>query len=161
MQWSPETNDPAQELIGYNVVCENTILFPEGGGQPCDYGTLNGKPVRQVKRQDSNAVHFVEMQVKLEIGEQALLQVDWQRRFDHMQQHSGQHLITDLIETEFGYQTVSWWLGKEVSYIELDTKQLLCRESLDLIENKANDLIRNGKEVKMVLMDPIEIEVSN
>lgn len=161
MQWlTPETNALSREIAGYNVVCENTILFPEGGGQPCDYGTLNGKPVRQVKRENSNAVHFVEMENKLEVGEKVSLQVDWQRRLDHMQQHSGQHLITDLIETEFGYETVSWWLGNEISYIELDSNHLLSRESLDLIENKANDLIRYGKEVKVVLMDPTEIEVS-
>lgn len=87
------------------------------------------------------------------------MRVDWQRRLDHMQQHSGQHLITDLVESEFGYETTSWWLGSEVSYIELNTAHLLSRESLDLIENKANDLIRYGKQVKVALMDPIECEV--
>lgn len=53
------------------------------------------------------------------MGENVKEVIDWDRRFDHMQQHSGQHLITAVIDREFKYPTISWWLGESVSYIEL------------------------------------------
>ncbi|KAI9588906.1 alanyl-tRNA editing protein Aarsd1-B [Glossina fuscipes] len=159
LQWCPPGITESQELTGFNVILEDTILFPEGGGQPCDYGTINGEPVRSVARRGSEAVHFVESSKSFEEGTQVQQRLDWQRRLDHMQQHSGQHLITELFDSEFNYETNSWWLGSEMCYIELNTKHLLSRESLDLIESKANDIIIEGKEVKVVLIDPASAEM--
>lgn len=161
LQWCPPGLTEVQELQGFNVILEDTILFPEGGGQPCDYGTINGEPVRSVTRRGSEAVHFVESTKSFEEGTQVQQRLDWQRRLDHMQQHSGQHLITELFDSEFNYETNSWWLGSDMCYIELNTKHLLSRESLDLIESKANDTIIEGKEVKVVLVDPASAEVMN
>lgn len=73
-----------------------------------------------VKRIADKALHFVTE--PLNVGETVHQTIDWDRRFDHMQQHSGQHLITAVIDKEFKYTTVSWWLGEEVSYIELGTR---------------------------------------
>lgn len=145
------------ELEGYNVICEDTILFPEGGGQPCDYGTINGLPVRSVIRQGKDAVHFVETCKRFEVGSEARQVLDWDRRLDHMQQHSGQHLITELFDKEFTYNTTSWWLGSEVSYIELNTKHVITRESLDVIENMANDIIREGRPVSVALIEESDL----
>ncbi|XP_037937412.1 alanyl-tRNA editing protein Aarsd1-B-like [Teleopsis dalmanni] len=151
----PLSNDAnVKRLEGYNVVCEDTILFPEGGGQPCDYGTINGQPVRNVVRKGSEAIHFVEMKNPFEEGTAVTQIVDWNRRLDHMQQHSGQHLITALFESEFKYDTTSWWLGSDTSYIELSTRHLVSQESLDIIERKANELIREGRNVTVLLVDP-------
>lgn len=74
-----------------------------------------------VKRKADKAVHFVTD--PLEVGETVYQTIDWERRFDHMQQHSGQHLITAIIDKEFSYTTVSWWLGEEVCYIELGSRK--------------------------------------
>lgn len=136
------------------MICENTILFPEGGGQPCDYGTINGQPVRSVVRKGSTAVHFVESPTSFEEGAEVQQHLDWARRLDHMQQHSGQHLITALFDREFKYDTTSWSLGSSVSHIQLSTPHLISRESLDLIERQANDLIREGRPVSVLLVDP-------
>lgn len=136
------------------MVCEDTILFPEGGGQPCDYGTINGQPVRSVLRKGATAIHFVESPSSFEEGAEVQQSLDWSRRLDHMQQHSGQHLITALFEREFKYETTSWSLGTSVTYIQLNTPHLISRESLDLIERQANDLIREGRPVTVVLVDP-------
>lgn len=154
MKWSPPGTTEIKELQGYNVICEDTILFPDGGGQPCDYGTINGEPVRNVTRKGNDAVHFVETQTAFEEGMEVKQYLDWERRLDHMQQHSGQHLITELFDKQFNYDTTSWWLGTETSYIELNTQHLISREALDLIEDKANEIIRQGKEVNVVLLDP-------
>lgn len=85
--------------------------------QPSDHGYLNDKKVYHVTRKADKAIHF--LTEPLEVGETVVQKIDWDRRFDHMQQHSGQHLITAVIDRQLGYPTVSWWLGEEVSYIEL------------------------------------------
>ncbi|SPP86855.1 alanyl-tRNA editing protein Aarsd1-B [Drosophila guanche] len=148
------TGGEVRPVRGFNVVCEDTILFPEGGGQPCDYGTINGQPVRSVLRKGATAVHFVESSSSFEEGAEVHQSLDWDRRLDHMQQHSGQHLITALFDREFKYDTTSWSLGSNVSYIQLNTPHLISRESLDLIERQANELIREGRPVSVVLVDP-------
>ncbi|CAD7090231.1 unnamed protein product [Hermetia illucens] len=130
----------------YKVILDDTILFPEGGGQPFDYGTLDGKPVKSVIRVGSEAVHFVEMTEPFQIGQKVKQIVDWPRRMDHMQQHSGQHLITALFSREFGFETQSWWLGNETSYIDLAVKDVT-KENMDRIERIANELIFEGRAV--------------
>lgn len=71
----------------YEVICEDSILFPEGGGQPYDTGYLNDIPVQQVLRKGPEAVIYVKSPVK--VGEEVQQSINWERRFDHMQQHSG------------------------------------------------------------------------
>lgn len=135
------TNDEKKELSGYNVVLEDTILFPEGGGQPCDYGHLNDKLVTTVTRKGALALHFVEeKELPFNVGDSVVQKVDWERRTDHMQQHSGQHLITALFEREYQYDTKAWWLGSETSYIELDAKNVT-EDQVNNIEKLANSLI--------------------
>ncbi|XP_037726385.1 alanyl-tRNA editing protein Aarsd1-A [Drosophila subpulchrella] len=153
LDWT-DSSGKVEKLKGFNVICEDTILFPEGGGQPCDYGTLGGFPVKNVQRKGSTAVHFVVSSTSFEQDAEVLQTLDYQRRLDHMQQHSGQHLITALFDREFKYDTTSWSLGSSVSYIQLSTPHLISRESLDLIERQANELIREGREVTVVLVDP-------
>ena len=78
---------------------------------------MNGVPVLQVKRKGKEAVHFLTSPLK--VGEEATGKIDWERRWDHMQQHSAQHLITAIADALFSYKTTSWWLGEQVSHIEL------------------------------------------
>lgn len=85
--------------------------------QPDDRGLLNGIPVLQVRRRGKDAVHFIAESV--EVGSSVTGVIDWDRRWDHMQQHSGQHLITAIAEILFGFKTTSWWLGENLSHIEL------------------------------------------
>lgn len=70
-----------------------------------------------MKRKGQDAVHF--LPECLDVRAQAIGVIDWERRWDHMQQHSGQHLITAIVDSLFGYKTTSWWLGEFVSHIEL------------------------------------------
>ncbi|XP_039284878.1 alanyl-tRNA editing protein Aarsd1 [Nilaparvata lugens] len=131
-------------LSGYDVILDDTILFPEGGGQPCDHGKINEIRIENVKREGAIAVHFSESPFKE--GECVTMQIDWDRRFDHMQQHSGQHLITAVADREFGFSTTSWWLGKEISHIELDTPTMK-NEEVQKLEELVNEYIRNATPV--------------
>ncbi|KAJ8715901.1 hypothetical protein PYW08_013186 [Mythimna loreyi] len=126
---------------GYQVTLENTILFPAGGGQPHDIGRLNGTEVVQVLRKGSEAVHFTKE--PLEVGSTVEQEVDWERRFDHMQQHSGQHLLSAILEKEFQMATTSWWLGCDESYVELDTATI-SNDVMKSVEKRCNDLIKEA-----------------
>ncbi len=99
------------------VVLEDTVLYPEGGGQPCDRGTINGVAVLDVQKRDGEIRHVLAS--PLPEGP-ASLRLDWARRFDHMQQHTGQHLLTAVAQDRFGWQTTAFHLGAAVCDIELD-----------------------------------------
>uniref|UniRef100_A0A8K9UPG8 Alanyl-tRNA synthetase domain containing 1 n=1 Tax=Oncorhynchus mykiss TaxID=8022 RepID=A0A8K9UPG8_ONCMY len=134
-----EINGKKETVKGFNVKLQDTILFPEGGGQPDDHGLIGDVPVLRVTRQGAEAVHFVSS--ALEVGQEVQLKVDWERRFDHMQQHSGQHLITAIAESMFGYKTTSWELGRQRSTIELDTPSMKPAQ-MEALEAAVNEKIR-------------------
>ena len=96
----------------------DTVLFPEGGGQPADRGWLGEVPVVDVQRRDGAVVHHLEREAA--IGP-AKLRLDWTRRFDHMQQHTAQHLLSALAADRFGWDTTSFHLGDATCDVELAT----------------------------------------
>ncbi|GGA44927.1 alanyl-tRNA editing protein [Psychrobacillus lasiicapitis] len=121
------------------VVLSETAFYPTGGGQPHDTGTLNGIPVVDVEIIDGEIRHFLAepLQVNTEKVEGS---IDWDRRFDHMQQHAGQHILSAAFESLFGFQTISFHLGKESATIDLDTS-IVTEEQLNEAEKLANQII--------------------
>ena len=103
------------------VVLDDTILFPEGGGQPPDHGFLNDSEVLDVQKKGVEIRHYVA--APLAPGP-ARVRLDWDRRFDHMQQHTGQHLLSAVAQDRFGWQTMAFHLGPEVCDVELDVRAL-------------------------------------
>ncbi|XP_068233117.1 alanyl-tRNA editing protein Aarsd1-like [Palaemon carinicauda] len=134
----------------YEVTFEDTILFPEGGGQPDDRGTVNGIPVLRIIRRGGEAIHYLES--SLEAGSKVTQKVDWQRRHDHMQQHSAQHLISAISEDEFGYATSSWYLGDTVSYIVFNTSTFTA-EKVSALEDTINFKLRSAIPVTVMEYD--------
>ena len=98
------------------AVLSDTVLYPEGGGQPADRGFLDETPVVDVKRTGGVIRHFVGRPVATG---PVTVRLDWARRFDHMQQHTGQHLLTAVAQDRFGWPTTAFHLGETVSDIEL------------------------------------------
>ncbi|XP_028137368.2 alanyl-tRNA editing protein Aarsd1-B [Diabrotica virgifera virgifera] len=141
-------NGTTHTVDSYEVILEDTILFPEGGGQPCDYGFLNNLPVKKILRKEDKAVHYVSQE--LQVGTTVEQKIDWERRFDHMQQHSGQHLLSAVLEQHFKANTVSWWLGEEDSYVELDIASFL-EKDIQIAEEMVNVFIRQGKPVTVTI----------
>jgi len=103
------------------AVLADSILYPEGGGQPADHGFLGAVAVLDVQKRGGEARHY--------LGGPAApgpvrVRLEWRRRFDHMQQHTGQHLLTAVARALHGWETTAFHLGEEVSDIELDVPKL-------------------------------------
>ena len=103
------------------VVLADTILYPEGGGQPADRGWIGGVAVEDVQAVEGEIRHYVAGAAPTG---RVPVQIDWARRFDHMQQHTGQHVLTAVAEQRFGWHTTAFHLGEQVSDIELDTPKI-------------------------------------
>lgn len=122
---------------GYLVILDRTAFYPEGGGQPCDLGTINGIPVLDVQEQGEDVVHFCAE--ALEVGQTVTGTVDYARRFDLMQQHSGEHMVSGLIHKKYGWHNVGFHMGADVITIDFDG--IIPAEDLPGIEAAANEAI--------------------
>jgi Ser-tRNA(Ala) deacylase AlaX len=109
----------------------DTVLFPEGGGQPADRGWLGEVAVEDVQRRDGGVVHYLAAEVS---PGPARLRLDWARRFDHMQQHTAQHLLSALAADRFGWETTSFHLGQVTCDVELATSVLPASGLTELAE---------------------------
>lgn len=128
----------------FYVVLDKTAFYPTGGGQPHDTGTLNGIPVYNVEEVEGEIRHYVEK--PLGVDHECVGEIDWERRFDHMQQHAGQHILSAAFENQFGYQTVSFHLGKEMSTIDLLITSLSDEEAHQA-EKMANQIILENRPI--------------
>lgn len=140
---------------GYEVILSDTAFYPEGGGQPCDLGTLNGISVKDVKRLDSETIVHI-LDEPLETGTRVHGIIDWDRRFDHMQQHSGEHIVSGLIHKRFGYENVGFHMGEDVVTIDFDGA-LDWKQALE-IEEKANEIIWRNEEILATFPTQEELE---
>jgi len=135
---------------GFAAVLDDTVLYPEGGGQPADHGRLNGVLVTDVQRAgDGRVLHHLERPVQ---RGPVRVEVDWARRFDHMQQHTAQHLVTALAQDRFGLATIGFHLGAETSTIDLDAANIP-PNTLAELEELANGEIRANRAVRHVAVD--------
>ena len=101
------------------VWLDRTFFYPESGGQPDDRGTLGGFEVKAVS-EDGGVCHLV--RGRLEVGDEINGHVDMARRFDHMQQHTGQHILSRVFLSISGLMTVGFHLGEKASTIDLSGK---------------------------------------
>jgi len=125
------------------VVLDRTALYPSSGGQPHDVGKLGDSTVLEVRDEGEDIVHIVDR--PLDAGSVAGC-VDWNRRFDHMQQHTGQHLLSAMLQERFGLPTVSFHLGEELSTIDLRGPEP-SEEVLQGAERFANQIIFENRPV--------------
>lgn len=127
------------------VWLDRTAFYPTSGGQPFDAGTLGGAPVVDVSDDEAgDVVHLVAGSVPI-VGTVLRGQIDWTRRFDHMQQHTAQHLLSAVLEHAHGARTLSFHLGRESSTIDLD-RELGAGELADA-ERRANEVIWRNSPV--------------
>lgn len=135
----------------YEVELEDTILFPEGGGQPADLGSLSFEkasvPVNYVKRDGLLAKH--ETDSPITIGTTVNVDLEWARRFDHMQQHTGQHLLSAIFDTR-KLETLAWNLGDKFCYVELPRR--VTPEEMDSVQDEVNRVIQQDLKITTTII---------
>lgn len=153
----------------------DTLLYPGGGGQPPDAGWVDGRPVKAVAQVAGGWRHHLQggaadgsgglgstaadgiavgnVASLPSPGHSVLVRLDWPRRFDHMQQHSGQHLLSAIAEDRFGWRTTSFHLGPEVSDIELAVPALN-PEQLHHLEEAVAEAIHQAYPIQDRWVDP-------
>ncbi|ABO50843.1 phage tail protein I [Desulforamulus reducens MI-1] len=135
------------------ILFEETIFYPEGGGQPSDRGTLvcdarrTSHEVLHVEQRPEGIVHWIAGSLKPTIGASVLLTVDAERRQDHMQQHHGQHILSAVFERNYGWDTVGFHLGPETSTIDLTVGDI-SQDVLQEVELEVNRIIMENIPVK-------------
>ncbi|SOC23240.1 alanyl-tRNA synthetase [Ureibacillus xyleni] len=127
------------------VVLSNTAFYPTGGGQPHDTGFINDIRVIDVEKVDNEIRHYTEIQYDFKGDVRGVL--NWERRFDHMQQHCGQHILTAAFVELFDIATVSFHLGSELVTIDLNAENVT-DEQLALAEKRANEIILENRPVE-------------
>ena len=129
---------------GWQIILDQTAFYPEGGGQPYDLGTLDGARVLCVQEKENEILHLCEK--PLTPGSQVKGNIDWQRRLDLMQQHTGEHIVSGIINWRFGYHNVGFHMGAEVVTIDFDG--MIDPEALQEIETEANRAVWENIPVK-------------
>jgi alanyl-tRNA synthetase len=136
-----------------HITLDRTHFYPEGGGQPADHGTIAGLPVVDVHSSDTlDVTHIVSQAVNgasafdLSVGQHVTCQVDWARRFDLMQQHTGQHILSRAFEVRHEAETVGFHLTDTTLTIDLDQPSLN-ETQLSAAEQLANTIIQANRAV--------------
>ncbi|WP_277583999.1 alanyl-tRNA editing protein [Psychrobacillus antarcticus] len=128
------------------VVLSETAFYPTGGGQPHDLGFLNGFEVTNVEVVEGEIRHFLTKPLP-ENTTDVTGQIDWKRRFDHMQQHAGQHILSAAFEQLFGLQTISFHLGTDTVTIDLHISDV-SEMQLAEVEQLANEIILENRPIE-------------
>ena len=128
----------------YAVVLDQTVFFPEGGGQPADTGVLGGARVLDVQLLPDAIVHYTD--APLAPSAQVRGQIDWPQRFRRMQSHSGEHIISGLIHKEYGFDNVGFHLGEDA--ITMDYSGELTWTQLMHIEQLANEAVYRNVPIR-------------
>ncbi len=129
---------------GWQVVLDSTVFYPEGGGQACDLGTLGDAQVLDVQEKAGIIYHLCDR--ALPVGECVEGRIDWDRRFSLMQQHSGEHIVSGIIHSLFGWHNVGFHMGSGLMTIDFDGP--ISADALQDIERRANEAVWANLPVK-------------
>jgi alanyl-tRNA synthetase len=139
---------------GRRIYLDRTAFYPASGGQPFDLGLLGGEDVIEVIDEEDRIAHVTAAPVALGAVSG---RIQWGRRYEHMQQHTGQHLLSAVLVDLFGFQTLSFHMGDEVSTVELGVKEITENQIGD-VEARADELARSGRPVRIGFEDAEHVE---
>ena len=134
----------------YRVLLDQTAFFPEGGGQPCDTGTLGGARVLAVSTDGETVTHTTD--APLPEGTEVTGCLNWAARLDAMQQHTGEHILSGTLHRLFGAENVGFHIGSP--YVRMDTSIPLSAAQLARAEAEANAAVRADTPVRCWVPDP-------
>ena len=136
------------------VYLDRTAFYPTSGGQPFDTGELGGARVIDVVDEGERIAHLLDAPL---LSDRVAGRVDWARRFDHMQQHTGQHLLSAVVANLRGFRTVAVHFGSEASTVDVDAGSL-SPEEVVRVEEKANEIIVQNRTVSISFEDAQQAE---
>ena len=139
---------------GYRVVLDQTVFFPEGGGQYADTGMLEDTEVTDVHEKDDVIYHTTK--APLEAGSEVAGKINWDERFEKMQQHTGEHIVSGIVHERFGYNNVGFHLGSD--YCTMDFDGPISKEQLKEIEAAANEAVYQDLEIKILYPSKDELK---
>ena len=144
----------AEEEGAYAVILDRTAFYPEGGGQPADYGTLDDAKVTDTRDRGGEVVHICDK--PLTVGSEVRGEIDWARRYDFMQQHSGEHIVSGIICGTFGCDNVGFHVGRDT--VTIDFNADITPEDLAAIEKRANAYIQADRTIRITYPSPEELK---
>ncbi len=132
---------------GFKMYFDRTSFFPESGGQPADRGWIEDEPLLEIVDEGERVAHRV---ARLPEKQEVRCQLDWERRFDHMQQHTGQHILSAAFWRQAGYPTVSFHLGPEICTLDLESDRVGARQLAES-EELAQRIIFENRPIRVNL----------
>ena len=147
--------------MGYGVVLDQTAFFPEAGGQKADHGFIRDMEVVDVQEVDGIIYHEIicaddSLIREMVPGQTVHCHLDWHRRFNYMQQHSGEHIVSGIIHGRYGYDNVGFHLSDDI--VTLDFNGVLTPEQLRDIEEEANYAVVSNRQVTVTYPSREELE---
>jgi alanyl-tRNA synthetase len=140
------------EAAGDRVYLDRTAFYPTSGGQLFDTGVLGDARIVDVVDEGERIAHVLDKPGRLAAGADVTGRIDWTRRFDHMQQHTGQHLLSAVFEELFGHKTISVHFGDESATLDLDATSL-SRDRALKAEHRANEIVLERRAVTVTFED--------
>ena len=138
---------------GFEVILDQTAFYPEGGGQAADTGMLGSVRVKDVRERRETIIHFCDG--PLPVGDAVEGIIDYDLRFDRMQQHTGEHIVSGLINARWGWNNTGFHMGTESTTIDFDG--VIPAEALPEIEVRANEAIWKNLAIKCWVPSPEEL----
>ncbi len=138
----------------YEVILDQTVFFPEGGGQYADTGVLGGAKVLDVQERGDEIIHSTDQ--ALEPGTEVEGTIDYQERFSKMQQHTGEHIVSGIIHRTFGYDNVGFHLGQEL--VTMDFNGTFTEDELRQVELEANEAVIKNLQVVVTYPSKEELD---
>ena len=154
-QFTATVESCIQGKKGFDICLDQTAFYPEGGGQPYDTGVLGGGQVLEVHERDGRVVHTCDQ--PLEVGATVEGTIDWARRFDLMQHHSGEHIVSGIAHAKWGCENVGFHMGADV--ITIDLSLVLDEAQLRELEDAANQYIWENHPIVITYPTPEELAV--
>ena len=130
----------------YAVILDQTSFYPNAGGQICDSGKINGIPVIDVQELGGKIIHYLQEDIIINSDENVYGEIDWNVRFDHMQQHSGQHILSVALIELWQKNTLSFHMGDKVSTLDIPSTQISNKEARSL-EERINQIIYENRPI--------------
>jgi alanyl-tRNA synthetase len=152
-QFEAQVTQATQLERGCEVVVDATAFYPTSGGQPHDLGVMGGVRIQEVAERDGEIVHCLDGPIS---GDRLQCELDWERRFDHMQQHTGQHILSQAFIRAAQRNTIGFHMGADYVTIDLDAESI-SQQQLSEAERLANTIVYENRPIAVRIVPEAEI----